>query len=467
MQSFESILYQGKSNDLKSILIDRSGRAIEYCKADDYNKMVDELVLMSGDIKRITGMDLRVRVIDFKKWKSILGTPYSAYTDVKVLDRVSLFRKDYIEKSMTSGKSMNISQVLDGGVDYTTGRVSGVFTQIPAEIVLYINLLDGTLEAEELAAMIAHEVGHNFTNFSMTGILGVTTAFMGSMVDVFDRYATNEDIKVKVARSLVNTLDPNTKVDIQPNMEELAIFTMNNTDKIFTDYTGLGWKGMESLEYLADQYTSRLGLAGATAKALTKLSRVNSLSGKLRISASKSKHVSGLMGLLAKLLAYNKALEQLRLTENTQHIAKIVTGAVKDVSVVARSSRGVFFVSYMLRSFIMDAAMILAFKVGVRAMRDGRTHPTMVPRLESIKSDQIAILKGAVDERERNYLLGEIDTLDSLIDEYKSGLDWFMRLNNYLPELIMGDVWNNNQRRNLAIRQNNPLYELIERLRQE
>lgn len=424
--SLESLLYQGRENDLKTILIDRCKRSIEYTKQDEYSALVDELNNLSGDIHRITGINVKFILEEASVFQKILGTQNNAFAEIFNYDKATLFNSNYLRESMRSGKKPEVSRTLKGSVDQTNFKVTGVFSTITSNIYLYVNLLDGTLEPEELAGIITHELGHVYTSFIMLGYLTYTVAILGTMEDIHQRYATNKDVEVKLSNSLASYIGEQGE-PITQGIEPLAMEVVNNASRVYQDYTGLGYKSTEDLEYLADQFTSRIGLAKYNARAMIKINRT-----------------PGVMRLFKEDVAASFYYTHLKMVY-----------AMTKTFLTTLTIPNVFFV------IITDFLFSISFSVLTGGLV---SRPNILQRLESLRSDQITILKRTKGQKEREHLIKELDDIDLTLKRHRDSIHKLPALYETIKDFILLKTTRRNIKNNLSIRQNNPLYELYFKL---
>lgn len=93
-----------------------------------------------------------------------------------------------------------------GAVNTSTGKVSGVFEEIKCDMFIAYDLIQGSkFKAEEIAAILLHEIGHLFTYYLHLGTT-VQTALFSSAIAKHVIDATSFDEKVKVLTLSERTL---------------------------------------------------------------------------------------------------------------------------------------------------------------------------------------------------------------------------------------------------------------------
>lgn len=76
-------------------------------------------------------------------------------------------------------------ELFKGTVDITTGKVSGIYTQIPVEVFTAVEFFKGRaatdFEPEQIAAVILHEIGHGFTYLRYLGKLALSNVVVAEI----------------------------------------------------------------------------------------------------------------------------------------------------------------------------------------------------------------------------------------------------------------------------------------------
>lgn len=92
----------------------------------------------------------------------------------------------YVSSNRESDKLVDV-----GGVNLATGKVTGIFTEVPIKIILGTNFFNGFnsdkqaiqyFSPEEIAAVIFHELGHAFSTFEYLGSTVMTGLLISSTV---------------------------------------------------------------------------------------------------------------------------------------------------------------------------------------------------------------------------------------------------------------------------------------------
>lgn len=168
-----------------------------------------------------------------------------------------------------------------GGVNFETGKVSGLFTQVTSSIIITRGALFGAgnvnLTDDELTAMIAHELGHILTYFATLG-QSFRTAFI---LDNFVRAAMGNvepEYRVKLIREFEEgtgvSITDKVAVEESDNPNVIATLVLSDIVNESRSQYGTTLYDMRSWEALSDQFAARLGCAADLATAMDKLYRV-------------------------------------------------------------------------------------------------------------------------------------------------------------------------------------------------
>lgn len=165
-----------------------------------------------------------------------------------------------------------------GGVDFETGKVSGVFSKLTSEIWITKGAIEGygqiRLTSGEITGMIIHEIGHVITYFATLGqtfrTAFILDGFVRETLKVNEKEARYKLIREFESETGVTISD---KVRVAESENEGSIATVVLSDIIESSRSQYGTTlyDMRSWEALSDQYAARMGCAGELASALDKL----------------------------------------------------------------------------------------------------------------------------------------------------------------------------------------------------
>lgn len=228
---------------------------------------------LTAVVRKYTGMEVTF---------SLVPNTWDAYCHIVQVDRNHAFfhqRSVLICHHANNYKSTNTESV--GHVDLKNGTVSGVFSKFPIKIgvgSLYITGMDGMADpftAEEVAAILIHEIGHAFTTFEYLSRTVMTGLVIGSSVRATVGI-TDAQERSKIVMKAAKNADM--KVDERFIEETLKIHGENADVVILSEHVrNLNTLSKTSIydsrncEQIADQFAVKHGAGGALGAALEKL----------------------------------------------------------------------------------------------------------------------------------------------------------------------------------------------------
>lgn len=165
-----------------------------------------------------------------------------------------------------------------GGVDFETGKVSGVFSKLTSEIWITKGAIEGygqiRLTSGEITGMIIHEIGHVITYFATLGQTFRTAFILDGFVR--ETLKVNEkEVRYKLIREFESetgvTISDKVRVAESENEGSIATVVLSDIIESSRSQYGTTLYDMRSWEALSDQYAARMGCAGELASALDKL----------------------------------------------------------------------------------------------------------------------------------------------------------------------------------------------------
>ncbi|EGO2129144.1 hypothetical protein ITP31_003967 [Salmonella enterica] len=165
-----------------------------------------------------------------------------------------------------------------GGVDFETGKVSGVFSKLTSEIWVTKGAIEGygqiRLTSGEITGMIIHEIGHVITYFATLGQTFRTAFILDGFVR--ETLKVNEkEVRYKLIREFESetgvTISDKVRVAESENEGSIATVVLSDIIESSRSQYGTTLYDMRSWEALSDQYAARMGCAGELASALDKL----------------------------------------------------------------------------------------------------------------------------------------------------------------------------------------------------
>lgn len=165
-----------------------------------------------------------------------------------------------------------------GGIDFETGKVSGVFAKLTSDIYItkgaferYGNLV---LTPSEVTAMLIHEVGHIMDYFATLGqtfrTAFILDGFVREAMKVNEPAARFKLIKEFEEGTGVTISDKNT-VSESENAGAITTVVLSDIIESSRSQFGTTLYDMRSWESLSDQYAARQGCSADLATALDKL----------------------------------------------------------------------------------------------------------------------------------------------------------------------------------------------------
>jgi hypothetical protein len=231
----------------------------------------DKAALISTIIKNYTGFNnITVNVGDDGP---AIVLPNVNKNNVLVND----FMKDYTNSSDGLRLINEAGGVLKGKVNLKTGKVSGVFADLPATLHLNADLLkDPSFSVEEHAAMTLHEVGHLETYCEyMARTVTTNQALAGLSRGLMNAKTPDERemLLVSVKKALkLESLDA-VALAKENNNTAVELVVVTNITVDAADEIGANIYDYNTWEYLSDQYATRNGAGVHLVTALDKLHR--------------------------------------------------------------------------------------------------------------------------------------------------------------------------------------------------
>lgn len=206
----------------------------------------------------------------------------NAYVLIPTVDRNNPLVYNYFKPHLGSDdfdsliKNKKMDQVL-GWVDLSSGRLGGVYSDIKHKAVVLSGMFESRLlSAEEITAVMLHEIGHLFTYYEFLGHTLTTNVILHAATQQF--FKSDDKLrKVRIVHETCKAL----KVDID-DVESLIecndkeVFqTIFVRKKILYTRSSLGTPvyDLTATEALADQYATRMGAGRHLATGLNTIMR--------------------------------------------------------------------------------------------------------------------------------------------------------------------------------------------------
>lgn len=228
---------------------------------------------LSSIVRKHTGMD-----VNFKLHENT----YDAYCHFVEVDKNHAFfhqRNKLICYQTNNYKTTKTEAV--GAVDLRTGTVSGVFSKFPVKIgvgSMFIVGIEGErspFNADEVAAILTHEIGHAFTTFEYLGKTVMTGLVIGSAVR---ETAGITEPKERTKVIMQATRNANVMVDeafiektVSAHGKNADVILLTEHVKNLNVLTKSNIYDARNCEQIADQFAVKHGAAAALGAALEKL----------------------------------------------------------------------------------------------------------------------------------------------------------------------------------------------------
>lgn len=212
---------------------------------------------------------------------------YHAYTIVPDVDANNPIAQDMWRWARASEdglrKIMKAQGAVRGFVDMETGRVGGVFTQVPVKLCMglgWFNTKKPLCCAEELSAIILHETGHNFTYFETLLEVCTTNVVMQALAQ--DWLVADRTKRLK----LLDAINDTTKFNVDSksrdqlvNIDEAeSVVNVLITGDFFDSRSMFGTVASDRAgwEAASDQFAVRMGAGDWLGSSLTKMHKYSS-----------------------------------------------------------------------------------------------------------------------------------------------------------------------------------------------
>lgn len=204
-----------------------------------------------------------------------------AYTMLPDIDRnhplIDDFRRGMWSNRDSKKSFKKAKDVLVGGIDLKSGKVSGFYTDVESPIFIGVDMIrNSNYTADEIAAIFLHEVGHLITYYEYLGKSILLTHVLGDLSKEFKDAAT-EAQKVEISKIAKEALSlDNYEHDYIESSTSTQTFTTMVVSSFASERRSATNSRMfdhRTTEALADQYVSRLGGGKSLAVGLDKLMR--------------------------------------------------------------------------------------------------------------------------------------------------------------------------------------------------
>lgn len=235
-------------------------------------KEIKESLIMDH-INKQTGMNVELIIK-----KGFMG----AYVMLPNVDRNHPFINSSARKFM--GNDVGVSAINfkaatpQGYVDTSTCRVSGWYSEIVSPVTIGLELLSSPgFTAEEIAAVLLHELGHLYTYFLLLGttvlsslVIAATAKECVGAVDYGKRVYVLKEAEKTLGIEIPNK-EGLAKVNADKDAKGIQVVMLTSLAEKARSDTGFNYYEMRSCEQLADKFAVRHGAGIHLASALEKI----------------------------------------------------------------------------------------------------------------------------------------------------------------------------------------------------
>ena len=232
---------------------------------------------LSRIVKKNTGMEVNFNIIEHT---------YDAICYLPEIDKNHPFwhQRSALLCSMTKNYTTTKPEVV-GRVNLKNGTVDGVFASFPVKIyfgTLFLRGLNGEASiftADEVAAILIHEIGHAFTTFEyvgktvMTGL--IITSAVKTTAEIPDSQERNK-VLVKACENVnLNLNEDQIGAIIKQHGENSDVVLLTEYVKNLNTLTKTNYYDARNCEQLADQFAVQHGAADALGRALERIYKMS------------------------------------------------------------------------------------------------------------------------------------------------------------------------------------------------
>ena len=148
-----------------------------------------------------------------------------------------------------------------GWIDYKNAKLGGLFTKLECLLDISTGQIDHG-SPEEVAAVLLHEIGHQFTYYEMIGVTTYRNVIIANRVnEILETKKKEERVKILIEENNVwgLSVDPVQLADL--NDEDLTKVMIGSYYKQFKYGQGYVAYDSNTVEVLADQFAVRFGAA--------------------------------------------------------------------------------------------------------------------------------------------------------------------------------------------------------------
>ncbi len=213
------------------------------------------------------------------RFNFVRGDGHNAFVIPPQADQANPMRPDAVaERVRRLGRPASEQELFKGTVDIKTGKVSGIYSEIPVDIFLAVEFFNGSLgpafNGEHLAAITVHEMGHGFGYLRYLGQMVISNVVVAEIArrqhEGTDNKIVQEVVKVAEQKTGWRLRDLGT---INRDTDPLVIQQIVMAGMVESIRSEMGTKFYDrrAFEFTADQFVARHGGAALIVEALDAL----------------------------------------------------------------------------------------------------------------------------------------------------------------------------------------------------
>ncbi|MBB5409395.1 hypothetical protein HDG34_003336 [Paraburkholderia sp. HC6.4b] len=226
-------------------------------------------------IAHYTGMNVKVAWME----DGPVVYPPAVNKNHVLLSRWGDYFRQHMLTNADADKLIAQSQVRPiGRVDRRNARVSGVFSDLQSVLIVPPQLFQKKLSAEEIAAIVLHELGHVFAYFELISHTLTTNQILAGLSKKLDQSASVKDREAVLAK--VKSVSHLQDLDVEmlaksADRKVIEIVVVSSIARELQSEIGMPLFDMNGFEALADQFAVRLGAGRDLVTGLDKLNRID------------------------------------------------------------------------------------------------------------------------------------------------------------------------------------------------
>lgn len=327
---------------------------------------------------------------------------------------------------------LTVKAVFRGEVNLTTGRVSGIFSELTGTLHLTTGLFAGKLTAPQLVGIVLHELGHFFTYLELLGHFFVANTVLA---DVSRQWADLDPVKrVELLLVVEKTLEQPLPNREQVSQEEVpasaAAFILSDRVAKIQSEAGTRWYDQRLGEAIADRFAVRHGGGADLAEGLRIITR------ELPMFLRHRDFNADGFALLSNFL-------------------NVFATVFKTVDGVVMVNGPVGMAVVLIKTFVFSTLLSI-----VGFMMTDHSYDQGTDRFKAIRRELVAGLKDPrlTSEQKRDFLL-QIKAVDDVINKQSTFHDAMSLLTSALVETLAGKRQETQRQQLLERLTNNRLYE--------